>query len=95
MTKVIRIQLSDGEFRDIERAAQSRGMSVPRFAREALRQAFIELPDPTADERIAAVLSSVDVPALRRTSSLKSLWRMVANASGLLIASPTLGPAGP
>ncbi len=55
MTKRMQVLLDDAEWREIQRAARSRRLSIAEWVREALRVARKRQPSGDLDRKLAAV----------------------------------------
>jgi hypothetical protein len=65
MAKRLQVILDDPEYRDIQRAAHSRKMSIAGWVREALNQAHRREPVGSAGKKLAAIRAAarLDYPA--------------------------------
>ncbi|HXH50219.1 MAG TPA: antitoxin [Terriglobia bacterium] len=55
MAKRLQVILKDAEYRDVQRAARSRHMSVAEWVRQALAQAQQHEPVGTADKKLEVI----------------------------------------
>ena len=59
MTTRLRITLRDAEYREIQRLARSRGISIPEWVRRALRFARRREPVGSVDKKLEAIRKAV------------------------------------
>jgi hypothetical protein len=55
MSKRLQVLLDESEFRELRRAARTRGVSVAELVRAALRSSLREIPRGDPDRKLAAV----------------------------------------
>jgi hypothetical protein len=55
MSKRLQVLLDDGEYRELQRVARSRAMTLSEWARQALREAGRRVPSGQAERKLAAI----------------------------------------
>jgi hypothetical protein len=55
MSKRLQVQLDDAEYRELQRIARGRSLTLAEWARQALREASRRAPSGQADRKLAAI----------------------------------------
>lgn len=59
MSKRLQVVLDDGEYRELQRIARSRSLTLSEWARQTLRDATRRAPTGQAEKKLAAVRAAV------------------------------------